>query len=131
MSKKLSAQEYAEIRSEDPSQLIDKACMDISPSSPWKTPDKIDTDEAGKNDDDTAHTHPTRHVTVKETEEPVISELRKISNNPDAIWWVDNHVETLTAAVEKPDWHSTYKLWAKDENVDAIEEFMVCVQGGH
>ena len=42
MSKKLSAQEYAEMRSEDPSQLIDNAGMDISPSSPWKTPVKND-----------------------------------------------------------------------------------------
>jgi hypothetical protein len=141
MSKKLSTQEYAEMRSEDPSQLLENAGMDISPSSPWKTPGKSDAGTAGKIDDDTAskiaemqakithlelenkaimktqivsasgsgrnpnytHTHPPRHVDVKETSEPVLTELKKIANNPDAIWWVDKHVEVLSAAVEKPD----------------------------
>ncbi len=156
------------MRSEDPSQLIG---MDISPSSPWKTPIKIDPDVAGKNDNDTAakiaemqvkitqlelenkaivkaqivspvtgasgsgrkpnytHTHPTRHVAVKETATPVLAELKKIANNPDAIWWVAKHIEALSAAVEKPDWHASYKLWAKDEKVDAIDAFMGSVQG--
>ena len=164
------------MRSEDPSQLIG---MDISPSSPWKTPIKIDPDVAGKNDNDAAdelqnlsisdykklqakiaqlelenkaivkaqivspvtgasgsgrkpnytHTHPTRHVAVKETAEPVLSELKKKTNNPDAIWWVAKHVEALSAAAEKPDWHASYKLWAKDEKVDAIDAFMGSVQG--
>ena len=168
------------MRSEDPSQLIG---MDISPSSPWKTPGKIDAGAAGKNDDDAAdelqnlsisdykklqakiaqlelenkaivkaqivspvtgattgasgsgrkpnytHTHPTRHVAVKETAEPVLSELKKIANNPDAIWWVAKHVEALSAAAEKPDWHASYKLWAKDEKVDAIDAFMGSVHG--
>jgi hypothetical protein len=54
MSKKLSAQEYAEMRSEDPSQLIENAGMDISPSSPWKTPIKNDAGTADKIDDDAA-----------------------------------------------------------------------------
>jgi hypothetical protein len=54
MSKKLSAQEYAEMRSEDPSQLVDNAGMDISPSSPYKTPGKIAAGAVGKNDNDTA-----------------------------------------------------------------------------
>ena len=140
------------MRSEDPSQLIDNAGMDISPSSPWKTPGKSDAGTAGKNDDDAAakiaemqakitqfelenkaimktqivspvtaasgsgrkpnytHTHPPRHVAVKEAAEPVLAELRKIANNPDAIRWVDKHVEALSAAVEKPDWHASYKL---------------------
>ncbi len=53
MSKKLSAQEYAEMRSEDPNQLIDNAGMDISPSSPRKTPVKNDAGTVDKNDDDT------------------------------------------------------------------------------
>ena len=156
------------MRSEDPSQL---SGMDISPSSPWKTPIKIDPDVAGKNDNGAAakiaemqakitqlelenkaivkakivspvtgasgsgrkpnytHTHPTRHVAVKETAEPVLSELKKIANNPDAIWWVAKHVEALSAAAEKPDWHASYKLWAKDEKVDAIDAFMGSVQG--
>ncbi len=158
------------MRSEDPSQLIG---MDISPSSPWKTPGKNAAGAAVKNDNDAAtqiaemqakitqlelenkaivksqivspvtttsgsgrkpnytHTHPTRHIAVKEVAEPVLSELRKISNNPDAIWWVAKHVEALSAAIEKPDWHASYKLWAKDEKVDAIEAFMVSVQGGN
>ena len=52
MSKKLTAQEYAEMRSEDPSQLVDNPGMDISPESPWKTPGKIDVGaDAGKDDD--------------------------------------------------------------------------------
>ena len=59
------------------------------------------------------------------------AELRNIANNPDAIRWVDKHVEALSAAIEKPDWHTSYKLWAKDEKVDAIEAFMVSVQGGN
>jgi hypothetical protein len=54
MSKKLSAQEYVEIRSEDPSQLLENTGMDISPSSTWKTPDKNDAGTVDKNDDDVA-----------------------------------------------------------------------------
>ena len=42
------------MRSEDPSQLIDNDGMDISPSSPWKTPVKNDAGTADKNDDDAA-----------------------------------------------------------------------------
>jgi len=169
MSKKLSAQEYAEMRSEDPSQLIENAGMDISPSSPYKTPGKIAAGAAGKNDDNTTaqiaemqakikqlelekqaimqaqivspvtpasggrrpnytHTHPPRHVAVKEAAEPVLVELRKIANNADAIWWVDKHVEALGLALEKPDWHKSYKDWAKDEKLDAIEAFLASVQ---
>jgi hypothetical protein len=168
MSKKLSAQEYAEMRSEDPSQLIENAGMDISPSSPYKTPGKIAAGAVDKNDNDAAaqiaemqakikqlelekkametqivspvttasggrrpnytHTHPPRHVAVKEAAEPVLVELRKIANNPDAIWWVDKHVEALGLSLEKPDWHKSYKDWAKDEKIDAIEAFLTSVQ---
>ena len=59
----------------------------------------------------------------------MLSELKKIANNPDAIWWVAKHVEALSAATEKPDWHASYKLWAKDEKVDAIDAFMGSVHG--
>ena len=123
------------MRSEDPNQLIENAGMDISPSSPYKTPGKIAAGAVGKNDDNTAaqiaemqakikqlelekkamesqivspvttasggrrpnytHTHPPRHVAVKEAAEPVLVELRKIANNADAIWWVDKHVEEV------------------------------------
>ena len=36
------SKEWFEMRSEDPSQLVDGAGMDISPQSPWKTPVKIE-----------------------------------------------------------------------------------------
>ena len=65
---------------------------------------------------------------MKEAAEPVLVELRKIANNPDAIWWVDKHVEALGLHVEKPDWHKSYKDWAKDEKIDAIEAFLTSVQ---
>jgi hypothetical protein len=166
MSKKLSAQEYAEMRSEDPSQLIENAGMDISPSSPYKTPGKIAAGAAGKNDNDAAaqiaemqaqikqlelekkamesqivvttssggrrpnytQSHPSRHLAVKEAAEPVLVELRKIANNADAIWWVDKHVEALGLSLEKPDWHKSYKDWAKEEKIDSIEAFLASVQ---
>jgi hypothetical protein len=72
--------------------------------------------------------HPSRHVAVKKAAEPVLVELRKIDNNPDAIWWVDKHVESLGLVLEKPDWHKSYKDWAKEEKIDAIEAFLASVQ---
>jgi hypothetical protein len=50
------SKEWFEMRSEDPSQLVDGAGMDISPQSPWKTPVKIEPGVsaaagAGKDDD--------------------------------------------------------------------------------
>ena len=154
------------MRSEDPSQLIENAGMDISPSSPYKTPGKIAAGTADKNDNDAAaqiaemqaqikqlelekkamesqivvttssggrrpnytQSHPSRHLAVKEAAEPVLVELRKIANNADAIWWVDKHVEALGLSLEKPDWHKSYKEWAKDEKLDAIEAFLASVQ---
>jgi hypothetical protein len=65
---------------------------------------------------------------VKDAAEPVLVELRKISNNADAIWWVDKHVEALGLSLEKPDWHKSYKDWAKEEKIDAIEAFLASVQ---
>jgi hypothetical protein len=168
MSKKLTTEEYAEMRSEDPSQLIENAGMDISPSSSYKTPGKIAAGAVGKNDNDAAaqiaemqakikqlelekkamesqivspvttasggrrpnytSSHPSRHLAVKEAAEPVLVELRKIANNADAIWWVDKHVEALGLSLEKPDWHKSYKDWAKEEKIDAIEAFLASVQ---
>jgi hypothetical protein len=40
-----------------------------------------------------AHTHPTRYVAVKEVVEPVLSELKKMTNNPDLIWWIAKDIE--------------------------------------
>ena len=68
MSKKLTAEEYAEMRSEDPSQLIENAGMDISPSSPWKTPGKIAAGAAGKNDNDAAAQIAEMQAKIKQLE---------------------------------------------------------------
>ena len=79
MSKKLSVEEYAEMRSEDPSQLIG---MDISPSSPWKTPIKIDPDVAGKNDNDAADELQNLSISDYKKLQAKITQL-ELENKPD------------------------------------------------
>ena len=49
------------------------------------------------------HTHPVRHAAVQEVAEPVLVELKKLTNNPDVIWWISKYVETLSHVGEKND----------------------------
>ena len=70
------------------------------------------------------HTHPTRHVAVKEAAEPVLAELKKMTNNPDLIWWIAKHIEALSRAGEKPESHKSYKAWAKDMKNESLAEYM-------
>ncbi len=51
---------------------------------------------------------------------PTLIALKKLANNQDTIWWVAKHVEAL-GAVDKPDWHESYKKWARCERMGAKE----------
>jgi hypothetical protein len=68
--------------------------------------------------------HPDRHAVVVLAATPALLELKKLPNNQDAIWWVAKHVEALSVAGDKPEWHESYKKWAKQNKEEAIETYM-------
>jgi hypothetical protein len=139
---KEGTKEWHEMRSEDPSQLVDGfAGMDISPdNTPSEIQVKIKQLEIGKKANMTeqvaaglsgaskkvnyTYTHPTRHAVVTKAAEPVLVELKKMANNPDLLWWIAKHVEVLSRAGEKPESHKSYKTWAKDMKKEALAEYM-------
>ena len=63
--------------------------------------------------------HPDRHAAVVKVTAPTLIALKNLANNQDAIWWVAKHVEALSLG-EKPDWHKSYKEWAKQYKGQAI-----------
>ena len=67
--------------------------------------------------------HPDRHAAVVKVTAPTLIALKNLANNQDAIWWVAKHVEALSVG-DKPDWHKSYKDWAKDIKNIALAEYM-------
>ena len=69
--------------------------------------------------------HPDRHAAAVLAAAPVLLELKKLANNYEALWWVAKHVEELSAG-DKPEWHKSYKEWAKQVKIVALAEYMGC-----
>ena len=140
MSKKMTAQEYAEMRSEDPRQFYDNTNMDTSPA-PAAGADavcaaamsakvaemqnelramQIEKDMLKKEKDIVVTSGDKAQTEASTT---VFTVLKKLTNNQDTIWWFSKHVQALGAG-DKPDWHKSYKEWDKEFRNVALTEYM-------
>ena len=68
-------------------------------------------------------TYPDRHTVGVLAATPTLIALKTLANNQEAIWWVVKHIETLGAG-DNPDWHKSYKDWAKEFKNIALVEYM-------
>ena len=70
--------------------------------------------------------HPDRHAAAVLAAAPVLLELKKLSNNSAALWWVAKHLDALNKVNkgERADWFESYVKWGKSAKIAALNEYM-------
>ena len=70
--------------------------------------------------------HPDRHAAAVLAAAPVLLELKKLSNNSAALWWVAKHRDALSKdnKGERADWFDSYVKWGKSAKIAALKEYM-------
>ena len=70
--------------------------------------------------------HPERHAAAVLAAAPVLLELKKLSNNSAALWWVVKHLDALNKVNkgERSDWFESYVKWGKSAKITALNEYM-------
>ena len=76
----------------------------------------------------TSKDHEPRHAEVVLITASALLELKKLSNNSEAIWWCAKHIERLGKS-ERADWHDSYVSWAKPVKIAALDEYIPLVAG--